>query len=91
MLLGDVVLGKTADLVRDQYMEHALPGTDSTKALGTIEPDPKEKVVLPTTVTVPCGKIVDSGHKGVSCQEHQYIVYDVAQVELKYLIHFGGK
>eukprot|EP00727_Mastigamoeba_balamuthi_P014275 m51a1_g9470 hypothetical protein (661) ;mRNA; f:574726-577270 len=91
MLLGDVALGKTADLVRDTYMEKPQAGTNSTKALGTIEPDPKDRLVLqPDDVVVPYGKIVDSGHKGVSCQEHQYIVYDVAQVELKYLVRFAN-
>lgn len=47
MLLVDVSLGKTADLAKDQYMEKALPGSDSTKALGTQEPDPKDyKTIL---------------------------------------------
>lgn len=88
MLLCDVALGKTADLNRDQFMTKALPGTDSTKALGTIEPDPAENVVRPDGVVVPCGKIHDSGCKNVSCLEHQYIVYDVAQCRLQYLIQF---
>lgn len=88
MLLCDVALGKTADLNRDQFMTTALPGTDSTKALGTIEPDPAENVVRPDGVVVPCGKIHDSGCKNVSCLEHQYIVYDVAQCRLQYLIQF---
>ena len=88
MLLCDVALGKTADLNRDQFMTKALPGTDSTKALGTIEPNPAENVVRPDGVVVPCGKIHDSGCKNVSCLEHQYIVYDVAQCRLQYLIQF---
>lgn len=89
MLLGDVALGKTADLARDQYMERPLPGTDSTKALGTQEPDPRDRLVQPSGCVVPYGRIVDSPFKGVSCLEHQYIVYDVAQCELKYLVQFG--
>lgn len=88
MLLCDVALGKTADLKRDQFMTTALPGTDSTKALGTIEPDPAENVVRPDGVVVPCGKILENGNKNVSCFEHQYIVYDVAQCRLQYLIQF---
>jgi hypothetical protein len=46
MLLGDVALGKTADVPRDTYMEKPLPGTNSTKALGTIEPDPADRLTL---------------------------------------------
>jgi len=88
MLLADVALGKTADLSRDQFMTTALPGSNSTKALGTIEPDPAENVVRPDGVVVPCGKIHDSGCRNVSCMEHQYIVYDVAQCRLQYLVMF---
>ena len=88
MLLADVALGKTADLDRDQFMTKALPGSDSTKALGTIEPDPAENFVRPDGVVVPCGKIHNSGYTKVSCMEHQYIVYDVAQCRLQYLIQF---
>jgi len=86
MLLADVALGKTADLKRDQFMTKALPGSDSTKALGSIEPDPAENFVRPDGVVVPCGKIHNSGFRDVSCFEHQYIVYDVAQCRLQYLI-----
>jgi len=85
MLLGHVALGVTADLTKDQYMEKPLPNTHSTKALGSIEPNPKENVKL-GNIVVPCGKIVNSGHTNVSCIEHQYIVYDVSQVALKYLL-----
>jgi len=86
MLLGDVALGVTADLKTDTYMEKPLPNTNSTKALGSIEPNPKDNVVDKEGVVIPSGKIVDSPYKGVSCLEHQYIVYDVTQVNLKYLL-----
>eukprot|EP01106_Pelomyxa_sp_JSP_P008667 TRINITY_DN2412_c0_g1_i2.p1 TRINITY_DN2412_c0_g1~~TRINITY_DN2412_c0_g1_i2.p1 ORF type:complete len:248 (+),score=52.45 TRINITY_DN2412_c0_g1_i2:121-864(+) len=89
MLLVDVSLGKTADLYRDEYMEKAKPGSDSTKALGTQEPDPKEDVDLGDGCKVPCGPIVDSGFKNTSCQEHQYIVYTVSQAHIRYLLHLG--
>ena len=88
MLLGDVALGKSAELASDQYMEKPISGYNSTKALGTEEPDPKENGDIDGCV-VPKGLIVPSGHSNVSCIEHQYIVYDVAQVELKYLVHFN--
>eukprot|EP01101_Sappina_pedata_P011845 TRINITY_DN8029_c0_g1_i1.p1 TRINITY_DN8029_c0_g1~~TRINITY_DN8029_c0_g1_i1.p1 ORF type:complete len:676 (-),score=238.61 TRINITY_DN8029_c0_g1_i1:70-1926(-) len=86
MLLGDVALGKTADLERDTYMEKPLEGTHSTKALGTIEPDQKENVILDEGVILPSGKIINTGHRSVSCLEHQYVVYDVNQVNLRYML-----
>lgn len=91
MLLGDVALGKEAEVERDTYMEKPLSGSHSTKALGTIEPSPKEDVTHPDGFIIPSGKIVDSGKKGVSCREHQYIVYDVSQVHLKYMLHLNWK
>jgi len=90
MLLGEVALGKCAELARDQYMDKALPGTDSTKALGTIEPDPKDTFTDEDGVVIPFGKIVPSPHKQVSCKEHQYVVYDVSQAHLKYLLLLKG-
>jgi len=91
MLLCDVALGTTADLTIDTYMEKPQGNTNSTKALGTIEPDPKENVLVKKEVVIPSGKIVNSGHKNVSCREHQYIVYDVSQVNLKYLLLLKNK
>jgi len=90
MLLGEVVLGKEFHCQKDTYMEKAMNGFDSTKALGTIEPDPHNNLVLKNGIVVPSGKIIDSGHKGVSCREHQYVVYDVSQCKLVYCLHLSG-
>ncbi|KAN0032467.1 hypothetical protein ACTFIV_006365 [Dictyostelium citrinum] len=86
MLLGDVALGKTADLARDTYMEKPQPNSHSTWALGTVEPDPKVYFKDSEGCITPYGQMIPSQHKGVSCYEHQYVVYDVAQVHLKYLL-----
>jgi len=90
MLLGEVILGKEFPCDKDTYMEKAKNGFDSTKALGIIEPDPKQNLKLPSGTVVPTGKLVDSGHKGVSCHEHQYVVYDVAQCKLVYCLHIAA-
>jgi len=90
MLLGEVILGKEYLCDKDTYMEKAKNGFDSTKALGIIEPDPKQNLVSKSGVVVPFGKIVDSGHKNVSCHEHQYVVYDVAQCRLVYCLQISG-
>ncbi|KYQ94403.1 poly(ADP-ribosyl)transferase [Tieghemostelium lacteum] len=89
MLLGDVSLGKTADLYKDTYMEKPQPGSHSTLALGRIEPDPKDFHDHPDGFVIPYGKIIDSPYKNqqVSCKEHQYVVYNVDQVNLRYLLH----
>eukprot|EP01112_Ceratiomyxa_fruticulosa_P003582 TRINITY_DN138_c0_g1_i5.p1 TRINITY_DN138_c0_g1~~TRINITY_DN138_c0_g1_i5.p1 ORF type:complete len:680 (+),score=156.34 TRINITY_DN138_c0_g1_i5:230-2269(+) len=89
MLLGDVALGKPAEVERDTYMEKPLPGSNSTWALGTIEPDPKDIHDHAHGYQIPSGKIVPSGRSGVSCREHQYIVYSVDQCHLQYLLHLN--
>ena len=87
MLLCDVALGKMAKFSHDKYVEKAPKGSNSVLALGRIEPDPKDVGEL-GGAQVPFGKIVDTSNKNVSCHEHQYIVYDVAQARQRYLIHF---
>jgi len=89
MLLADVALGKEKEFTKDRYMEKPPPGFHSTKALGSIEPDTKQYKHHPEGYVVPCGPITNSGHKDVSCREHQYIVYDVSQAHLRYLIHLN--
>jgi len=89
MLLGDVALGKEAELAHDTYMEKPQPGTHSTKALGRIEPSPKEQVEHKDGYIIPSGNIVNNGNSTVSCNEHQYIVYDVSQVHLRYMLHLN--
>eukprot|EP01099_Mayorella_cantabrigiensis_P002446 TRINITY_DN2071_c0_g1_i1.p1 TRINITY_DN2071_c0_g1~~TRINITY_DN2071_c0_g1_i1.p1 ORF type:complete len:669 (+),score=180.31 TRINITY_DN2071_c0_g1_i1:1060-3066(+) len=39
MMLCEVVLGTPKELLRDQYMEQPLPGSNSTKAMGAIAPE----------------------------------------------------
>ncbi len=99
MLLADAALGKPAEVMTDTYMEKPLPKTDSTLAVGTLQgsaPKPLElrkpvlpsnKVTIDNKVDVPCGKPV-SKTISCSCYEEQFVVYDVAQVKLAYLIWF---
>ena len=56
------------------------PGTClSTKGLGLTAPDPKGEVKLDNGTVVPAGKPIKT-----ECNE--FIVYDVAQIRIKYLI-----
>lgn len=99
LLLGEVALGKQNELSRDEYMEKAPAGTHSTKALGRAAPNPAldqaihptegvkpvKEVKLAEAIKVPCGKITSTGLK-TSCTHNEYIVYDVAQIKIKYLL-----
>jgi len=88
MILLDVALGKTCDLLADQYMEKSQPGTDSTFALGSIAPDPKDTTLFDGDVTVPYGKLTNTGVKS-ACYENQFIVYDTTQCHMKFIVHLN--
>jgi len=86
MLLADVALGNHYPLKGAKYMDKAPPGYHSTKGLGTMAPDP---AVVTTVggVKVPLGTSVSPpDHAGSSLLYNEFIVYDVAQVNLRYLL-----
>lgn len=85
MLLNEVALGTEFCTPRDMYMERPQPGTNSTHALGMSYPNPKETVTLPNGTKVPLGKPCKLKER-TSCTHNEFIVYDVAQVTIKYLI-----
>jgi hypothetical protein len=60
-------------------------GKSSTKGLGRTAPPPSSYVKL-GTCTVPVGKGVDTSTSGGSLMYNEYIVYDIAQAKMKYLI-----
>jgi hypothetical protein len=50
--------------------------------------DPKQTTTFFDGCVVPYGSVVPSpwAKKSVSCHEHQYVTYDVANCSLKYLL-----
>lgn len=90
LLLCDVSLGSTNDLLAADYNAHKLPkGKHSTKGLGRTEPDPSQNIITADNCTVPCGTSVNTGvsnPKGYTLQYNEYIVYDTKQIMMKYLV-----
>lgn len=88
MLLSEVALGDTHDLTQSFYVEKLPNGKHSTKGIGATYPDPKGSLELEDGTVVPMGKPVQEGDKAKRCSllYNEYIVYDVAQVNLKYLL-----
>lgn len=72
-------------------MEKLPTNKHSTKGLGRTCPDPKETVKLEDGVEVPLGKGVPSSVKNTSLLYNEYIVYDVAQINVKYLLKLDFK
>jgi len=86
LLLSRVALGKTYDCLNAEYMDKIKPGFDSTKGCGATIPDPSGSLVLPDGLTVPYGSPVPQGPNGGSLLYNEFIVYDVAQCFISYLV-----
>ncbi|CAF4268331.1 unnamed protein product, partial [Rotaria magnacalcarata] len=69
---------------------HKLPtGCSSVKALGSVAPSAKNEVKLNDDITVPMGPgeaATAHSAKGYSLNYNEFIVYDIKQVRLRYLI-----
>jgi len=83
MMLVEVALGKQKELLKDLYMEEALPGFDSTKAMGGIAPD--DEYALPNGAIAPYGGPTKTGIRS-SCEHNEYIVYSLPQACIRYLL-----
>lgn len=85
LLLCDVALGNMYERNKAEYVEKLDPGLHSTKGVGKTEPDPAGTKEL-DGCKVPVGAGVKDGNKKTDLLYNEYIVYDVAQVQAKYLL-----
>ena len=89
LLLAEVSLGEERELLSSDYHANNLPaGKHSTKGLGLNAPDPAQVKFL-GDVKVPLGTAVNtkiSNPGGYTLQYNEYIVYDVAQIKMKYAL-----
>ncbi|KAI0984775.1 hypothetical protein GJ496_007289 [Pomphorhynchus laevis] len=86
MLLCEVALGNMYELTNAKYIKKLPDGKHSTKGIGRTMPNPEEHQVMTDGVIVPSGKPISSGVSQTSLAYNEYIVYDVNQVNLKYLV-----
>ncbi|XP_040286523.1 poly [ADP-ribose] polymerase 1 [Bufo bufo] len=85
ILLGEVALGNMHELKAAAHIAKVPKGKHSVKGLGRTAPDPAATVQL-EGVDVPLGKGVSTNVPDTSLLYNEYIVYDIAQVNLKYLL-----
>lgn len=89
LLLCEVALGDSRELLDADYQADKLPaGKHSTKGLGQTGPDPQNNVTL-DGMTVPMGPAVRTGvgeNGGYSLLYNEFIVYDPAQIRMRYLL-----
>ncbi|XP_003971725.1 poly [ADP-ribose] polymerase 1 [Takifugu rubripes] len=85
LLLAEVALGNMHELKKASHITKLPKGKHSVKGLGRTAPDPSATVTL-DGVQVPLGNGVNTNIDDTSLLYNEYIVYDVAQINLKYLL-----
>lgn len=86
MLLSEVALGDCHDLTQPKYVEKLPAGKHSVKGVGKTQPNPKEAIKTENDIIVPLGKLKTNNKLQTSLLYNEFIVYDTAQVNLKYLL-----
>merc|ERR1719509_571147 len=85
LMLCDVALGNMYERNKAEYVEKLGPGLHSCKGVGKTEPDPAGLKEL-DGCKVPAGEGVKDKARKTDLLYNEYIVYDVAQVQSKYLL-----
>jgi len=86
MLLCEVALGNMYELTKAKHITKLPAGKHSCKGLGKTSPDAAAEKILPDGATVPLGEGVENDSLESSLLYNEYIVYDTAQVNMKYLV-----
>ncbi|CAK9056563.1 Poly [ADP-ribose] polymerase 1 (PARP-1) (ADP-ribosyltransferase diphtheria toxin-like 1) (ARTD1) (DNA ADP-ribosyltransferase PARP1) (NAD(+) ADP-ribosyltransferase 1) (ADPRT 1) (Poly[ADP-ribose] synthase 1) (Protein poly-ADP-ribosyltransferase PARP1) [Durusdinium trenchii] len=87
MLLCDVSLGNMYPRHGGEYMEEPRAGTNSTWGVGSNHPDWENALYEPGGAQVP-GPM--KSHSGGGLGHSEFIVYDPAQVRMRYLVEFNN-
>ncbi len=91
MLLCEVALGDMLECNAATYVTELPKGKHSVKGCGKTFPDPAESHVNGDGVQVPCGKPITDKKLKSSLLYNEFIVYDVAQINVKYLFKLNFK
>lgn len=86
MLLCEVALGNMHELLHADHITKLPAGKHSCKGLGGTGPDPAATKTLPDGVQVPLGNLIETDVDGSSLLYNEFIVYDTAQINMKYLV-----
>ncbi|KAH7723104.1 poly(ADP-ribose) polymerase [Aphelenchoides avenae] len=86
LLLCEVALGEMQEEKDAKNIEKPRLGYQSVKGLGEVFPNPDQSVTMSDGVIVPCGNLVKSRQTDLSLFYNEYMVYDVSQVRMRYLV-----
>lgn len=84
MLLSDVALGNMKECMKAEYVTKLPADKHSVWGIGRTQPDPEQSRTI-GDVTVPLGKPTPHDNNAYLLY-NEFIVYDVAQVNVKYLV-----
>jgi poly [ADP-ribose] polymerase len=92
LLLCEVAVGKSNELTQSDYYANKLPkGKLSTKGCGGMEPNPEEAHTMADGTVIPKGKLVKVTNRTTSLLYNEFIVYDVSQIRIRYLLRVNMK
>lgn len=91
MLLCEVALGDMFECPAAKYITELPKGKHSTKGCGKTYPNPAESHFDGDGVEYPIGKAVTDAKLKSSLLYNEFIVYDVAQINVKYLFKLNFK
>ncbi|CAK1600707.1 unnamed protein product [Parnassius mnemosyne] len=90
VLVCEVALGEMKKCYRAQCISELPAGKHSVWGVGRTQPNPAENVVLDDGIIVPLGTPISKKVRS-SLLYNEFIVYDVAQVHVKYLVQLNFK
>ena len=94
LMLGEVALGNQHEMFAHDYEARTTSeaaGNHSVKGCGKTGPNPEGQCELPDGCIVPSGKPCDTGTKDTALMYNEFIVYDTAQIQMKYLLQIKFK
>ena len=86
LVLCDVALGQIQEEKQASNIRKPKKPNNSVKGIGSTFPNPEETITTKEGVKVPCGKAITKNEKNLSLLYNEYIVYDEAQIMMKYLV-----
>lgn len=88
LLLCEVALGDMNELLDADYEANNLPkGKLSTKGVGQAAPNIADSMIIEDGLVVPLGKPKYEPSKRGYLQYNEYIVYNVDQIRMRYVLH----
>ncbi|XP_050442642.1 poly [ADP-ribose] polymerase [Adelges cooleyi] len=86
LLLCEVALGNMDEHKQSHYVEKLPAGKHSCKGIGRTMPNPAESILIDDKVEVPLGKPVPSNVNDTVLLYNEFIVYDISQVKIRYMV-----